>query len=352
MNNASGPAVTALNPTHGPAAGGNTVTITGTDLTGATAVNFGANAATAFTVDNATTITATAPAVPAGSTVDVTVTTPAGTSPTAGTGNDYTYVGVTPAPTEGPRPPYYQRPWFQGTAAVVALLTAVWAFVGAPKLWDTFADLFSSELPRVNAEIVFDASVGMNARFGAGSHQKKIEAAADAVGIYGLPLSNEGLALRRVGGRCRHPGPQLVDFGANHGDDVANVAAEQRAGGKSNLAATVIAAIDDFADFPPKAPKQLVIFAGTADDCQTGAIRVIHDRIEESHINADFQLIGVKLSQADQEYLRQLQQALGGKNVHVHFASTTTDLEQAVDDADDAAMKLSDNTNPTPTVGN
>ena len=37
-----------------PAAGGNTVTIAGTDLTGATAVNFGANAATGFTVVNAT----------------------------------------------------------------------------------------------------------------------------------------------------------------------------------------------------------------------------------------------------------------------------------------------------------
>ena len=60
------PTVTALSPTHGAAAGGNTVTITGTDLTGATAVNFGANAATGFTVDNATTITATAPAGTAG----------------------------------------------------------------------------------------------------------------------------------------------------------------------------------------------------------------------------------------------------------------------------------------------
>ncbi len=40
------PTVTALSPTHGAAAGGNTVTLTGTDLTGTTAVHFGANAAT------------------------------------------------------------------------------------------------------------------------------------------------------------------------------------------------------------------------------------------------------------------------------------------------------------------
>ena len=54
------------------------MTITGTDFTGATAVHFGANAATGVTVVNATTITANAPAGTQGTTVDVTVTTPAG----------------------------------------------------------------------------------------------------------------------------------------------------------------------------------------------------------------------------------------------------------------------------------
>ena len=93
------PTVTSLNPTHGPAGGGNSVTITGTGFTGATSVHFGANAATGVTVVNATTITANAPAGTQGTTVDVTVTTPAGTSPTAGTGNDYTYDAVIPAPT-------------------------------------------------------------------------------------------------------------------------------------------------------------------------------------------------------------------------------------------------------------
>jgi IPT/TIG domain len=85
------PAVTSLNPNHGPAAGGTSVTITGTNLSGATAVQFGGTNATSFTVDNATHITATSPGGTAGQTVDVTMTTPAGTSSTAGTANDYTY---------------------------------------------------------------------------------------------------------------------------------------------------------------------------------------------------------------------------------------------------------------------
>jgi hypothetical protein len=57
------------------------VTITGTNFTGATAVNFGTTAATGVTVVNATTITATSPA--GTGVVDVTVTTPAGTSATS-----------------------------------------------------------------------------------------------------------------------------------------------------------------------------------------------------------------------------------------------------------------------------
>jgi hypothetical protein len=58
------------------------VTITGTDLTDATGVSFGATAAASFTVDNATQITATSPAHAAGP-VDITVTTAGGTSATS-----------------------------------------------------------------------------------------------------------------------------------------------------------------------------------------------------------------------------------------------------------------------------
>lgn len=90
------PTVTALSPSAGPLAGGNTITITGTALTGATAVLFGTTAATSFTVSSATEITATAPAGSAGA-VDVQVTTPGGTSAT-GSADQYTYT-VAPAIT-------------------------------------------------------------------------------------------------------------------------------------------------------------------------------------------------------------------------------------------------------------
>ncbi len=100
----NGPTVTAVAPTAGPLAGAISVTITGTGFTGATAVTFGATAATGFTVNSSTQITATAPAESAG-TVDITVTTPGGTSP-ATNADRYTFAAAPTVtgvnPTAGP----------------------------------------------------------------------------------------------------------------------------------------------------------------------------------------------------------------------------------------------------------
>ena len=81
--NVAPPAVTGLSRHAGPPAGRTTVTITGTNLLGATGVSFGATAAASFTVVSATSITAVSPSEPDGR-VNVAVTTPNGTSaPTA-----------------------------------------------------------------------------------------------------------------------------------------------------------------------------------------------------------------------------------------------------------------------------
>ena len=76
------PTVTGISPSSGPATGGTTVTVTGTNFTGASAVKFGVSNASSFTVNSATQITATVPAGAAGS-VDITVTSSGGTSATS-----------------------------------------------------------------------------------------------------------------------------------------------------------------------------------------------------------------------------------------------------------------------------
>jgi hypothetical protein len=93
------PAVSSLSPTSGPEFTGTTVVLTGTALTGATAVTFGAQPAS-YTVDSDTHITASAPA--ATGPVLVTVTTPFATS------NSVLYTHLAPptitsfAPVSGP----------------------------------------------------------------------------------------------------------------------------------------------------------------------------------------------------------------------------------------------------------
>jgi hypothetical protein len=89
------PVVSSLSPNTGPTTGGTSVIITGTNLTGATAVTFGGVAATSFTVTSGTKITAVDPMGTAG-VANVLVTTPGGTS-AASASDQFTY--VTPPPT-------------------------------------------------------------------------------------------------------------------------------------------------------------------------------------------------------------------------------------------------------------
>ncbi|MFF3543036.1 IPT/TIG domain-containing protein [Streptomyces platensis] len=95
------PFKSTLSPVSGVTAGGNTVTITGTGLSTATAVNFGATAATP-TVVNDGQLTVTVPAGAAAGPVSVSVTTAGGTN----NGFSYTYIDAPTVaslnPTSGP----------------------------------------------------------------------------------------------------------------------------------------------------------------------------------------------------------------------------------------------------------
>ena len=99
--NVVAPAVTKVAPNKGPVGGGKGVTITGTNLSAATAVRFGSTAV-GFSVISSTKIVAVAPEHAAGI-VDVRVTAPTGTSPVV-TADRYKFVPTVSSvsPSSGP----------------------------------------------------------------------------------------------------------------------------------------------------------------------------------------------------------------------------------------------------------
>jgi hypothetical protein len=86
------PAVDGVRLNTGPITGGTLVTLTGCGFTGTSSVKFGTANATPFSVDSDTSISVFSPAHATG-TVDVSVTTPLGTSP-AQTADQFTFVPV------------------------------------------------------------------------------------------------------------------------------------------------------------------------------------------------------------------------------------------------------------------
>ncbi|MGH3153243.1 MAG: serine/threonine-protein kinase, partial [Streptosporangiaceae bacterium] len=136
------PAVTGVSPASGSTTGGTTVTITGTGLAGARAVHFG-GVAGLITADSATRIRVTSPPstgiVPitgSGSrtsgtgTVDITVTTPAGTSKTTAAGH-YTYSSTSSSRAEFSQAISFMAP-VPGPVGATAHLAATGGGSGSP----------------------------------------------------------------------------------------------------------------------------------------------------------------------------------------------------------------------------
>jgi IPT/TIG domain/HYDIN/CFA65/VesB-like, Ig-like domain/Viral BACON domain len=93
------PAVTSISPASGSSNGGTNVTITGTGFSSATSVSFGRTPASNFNIVSDAQIIATSPA--GSGTVDVTVTSPGGTS-TASSSDQFTYTSASPTWSANP----------------------------------------------------------------------------------------------------------------------------------------------------------------------------------------------------------------------------------------------------------
>lgn len=234
------------------------------------------------------------------------------------------------------KPPFYERRWFQGAAALIALIAGAWALTS--KVWDTASSLSADQIALVNTEVVLDASAAMAEPFGDAT---KLDAAAKAIGTYVAPLSNDGLALRRAGGSCSDAGELLVDFGSGNGEEVVETTAEQVPAGRSNMVAAVRAAISDFGDpafHGSSSTRRVLIFMGGEDECAEDAASEIRDDLAGTGIDTVFRVVALKVSPEELEGLETFKQALAPyAEVEIRTADTDDQLEEVMEEESEEA---------------
>jgi nitrate reductase NapAB chaperone NapD len=241
------------------------------------------------------------------------------------------------------QPPFYERRWFQGAGAVVALVAALWALGGS--LWDAADDKFSAsaeKLALVNTEIVLDASASMAEPFGEGT---KLDAAARAIDTYVGPLTNDGLALRRAGGSCSDSGDLLVELGTGNGEEINEEVSEQVPAGESNIVAAVRAAISDFGH--PRfrgqsSTKRILVVMGGEDECAEDAASEIRDDLAGIGIEPVFRLVALKVSAEEMQRLKSFKRALEPyAEVEIRPADTEGQLEEVMEEEREEAAEAS-----------
>jgi hypothetical protein len=122
------PTVTGVSPSSGPTTGGTLVTITGTNLLGASQIYFGATPAPLYSINSATQITVTAPPVSSAENAQITVTTPSGTSAIV-PADQFTYIGSSGALAAVTRS---MSPTVDPGATVMVTLSPSTTFVTSP----------------------------------------------------------------------------------------------------------------------------------------------------------------------------------------------------------------------------
>jgi hypothetical protein len=238
------------------------------------------------------------------------------------------------ADSESTKKPFFERSLFKAAVAVVGLLGAVWALLGAPKPWDVAKDITAAApLPLKNTEIVLDASAHMGEPFG---RVTKYDIAATEAARWAISDEEAGLALRVAGGTCNEPGRPLVDFGKSNSAEVREAALEQKPAGKSNFAAAVRAAITDFSEAEFKRPgseNQVMVFLGGDDECWGVPGEEIRDELEQSGVKTVFRFFALKVSKETKKNLAVMERQLRPvARVEVREANTLGQVQQAVNE--------------------
>jgi hypothetical protein len=238
------------------------------------------------------------------------------------------------ADRESTKKPFFERSSFKAAVAVVGLLGAVWALLGAPKPWDVAKEAAApTPLPLKNTEIVLDASAHMKEPFG---RVTKYDIAATEAARWAVADEDAGLALRVAGGSCNERSQTLVDFGKGNSDEVREAALAHEPAGRSNFAAAVRAAITDFSEAEFKRPgsrNQVMVFLGGDDECWGVPGEDIRDELEQSGVETVFRFFALKVSKQTKKSLEVMKRQLGSAaRVEIREANTLGQVQQAVNE--------------------
>jgi hypothetical protein len=166
--------------------------------------------------------------------------------------------------------PFYERPLFQGAAAVVALVTALLALVGP--LGDAI-DGLSGNRPQPSAwtEVVLNTSSVMGERFG-GGEETALKSAVHAMEKMIKELDSHGVGLRSTPIRCDERSRKLVDVTEGSAGTVIEEAKEQIPNGNASIVDAVAGGMTEFDREPmqsqPARAKSLLVFTTAAPPCE------------------------------------------------------------------------------------
>lgn len=211
-----------------------------------------------------------------------------------------------PPLVEDPRVPGrsgWRNPRLQGVAALIVVGALAWPL-----------NKWLSPDPWVNQEIVLDASIGMGEEFADGA--SRLDAAQEALGRL-LLHPDDNLALRSFGAPCFEDAASelLVPFGTSRRERIEAAATSLRPHEQPTLAAAVISALSDVAEF--ETSRRIVVLAGHADGCVENDIAEIKNHLtalEEKgrSVDYEFRLVAMKPSTADSRRMRAIANALAG----------------------------------------
>jgi hypothetical protein len=198
------PTLISISPN--PASAGTSVTLTGTNLTGATGVSFNGTAATTFAVVNATTLTTT---VPAGATSgNVTVTTPGGTS------NGVAFTVLTSAPVLANIEPSV-LPYVLGQGALQITSTLTVTDADSPNLTMATVSIGAGFVASQQEALFFTPSPGLSGTYSFASGVLTINGTAS--------LAQYQAALRSVTFRTSTTtGDRVIQFTVTDGTNTSN----------------------------------------------------------------------------------------------------------------------------------